>query len=228
MAIFIGRNITDESKAWLRERQVDYVEQPLINIQLNEPDSAFFQKIAKHTKNWIITSNWAAIWLQQHYKTIGFKRIDVVFCLSEKQATTIREFSNAVFVSKEKSLNSLSELLKQEKTHKLCICLKGNRSLKASGLEIIEVEVYENILIKPFVENEFDAYLFFSPSGIESFIQGGNSIPADSKIITIGETTARKAKEEFATEVQVSTVQSELATIQKAVSVLKEKEINLD
>lgn len=225
MAIFIGRNIEDESRAWLSEQQVDYVEQPLIEIQLNAPDYSFFQKIAKQQKYWIITSNWAAKWLRLYHATVGFQAVDSVFCISEKQAKIIHEFSDFVFVSDEKNSKSLSELLHNKSGLK--IFLKSNRSLEASGLKIVEVEVYQNTLVKPYVENEFETYLFFSPSGIESFIEGGNTIPTYSKIIAIGETTAHKAKAGFENEVLVSTEQSELATIQKAVSVLKEKEINL-
>lgn len=158
---------------------------------------------------------------------MGFQSADSIFCLSEKQAAIIRKFSDAVFVSKEKNIQSLSELVQQKKQNKLCLFLKGNRSLSVSGLEIIEVDVYQNTLLKPKEVNEFEVYLFFSPSGIDSFIQGGNLISENTSIVTIGETTAQKAKTVFENQIIVSDEQSELATIQKAVSVLKESVINL-
>lgn len=221
MAIFIGRNIAEESKVWLHEHRIDFVEQALIDIQLIEPDFAFFQKIAGYEKLWIITSKWAALWLQLHHKSVGFYSADSVFCLSEKQANVIRTFTDAVLISKEKNLQSLSGLVQQQKQNKLCVCLKGNRSLKASGLESVEVEVYQNNLTRPVLENEFEAYLFFSPSAIDSFVQGGNQVSENARIIVIGETTARKAKTVFGEGVIVSEEQSELATIQTAMHELQ-------
>lgn len=225
MTIFIGRNIEERSKIWLRQRRVDYVAQPLIDVQLNVPDYSFFHKIEARKKQWFITSRWAAKWLNIHYSNIGFSSNDSVFCLSEKQAEIIRGFSDAVFISKERNSKSLSDLLFDTKGLK--IFLRGNRSLEASGLEIIEVEVYQNSLTKATVGNDFGAYLFFSPSGIESFIQGKNVVSEHSIIITIGETTARKARAEFPNEVFVSVEQSEWAMVKLAVTVLNKEETKL-
>lgn len=214
MAIFIGRNIEEESKDWLKLNRVDYLEKALIYIQLNDPDYSFFEKIAGQQKQWIVTSKWAAKWLSLNQSSIGFTSDDSVFCLSKKQANIISEFSDLVFVSSEKNSSSLSEMLHNREGLK--IFLKGNLSLKVLGAKIVEVEVYQNNLTKPAVENEFDAYLFFSPSGIESFIQGGNTLPEYSTIITIGETTAEKARGQFANPVIVSPQQGELEMIQFA------------
>ena len=224
MAIFIGRNIEEKTKAWLHEHQIEFIEKPLIDIQLMEPDYAFFYKIKTQKKQWIVTSKWAAKWLQLHHGAIGFQSGDSVCCISELQADIVRKFSDSVFVSKEKNSKSLSELLHCKGGLK--IFLKGNRSLEASGLEMLEVEVYHNHLMKPLVEKEFETYLFFSPSGIESFIQAGNIVTDDAKIITIGATTAKKAKTEFENEVIVSEKQTEFGMVKLAYSVLKESELN--
>lgn len=221
MAIFIGRNIEEKSKAWLDNQRIDYHEQALIDIQLLEPDFALFRKIEKYPKNWIVTSKWAAQWLRKYYQEIEFSNNDTLFCLSDKQAGILADFKNETFVSSEPNLKSLSKLVQQKKQHKLCVCLKGNRSLKASGLETVEVEVYENSLTKPSLENQFDAYLFFSPSGIESFVRGGNEISKNATVVVIGQTTAQKAEVTFQNQLVVSAQQNELITIQTAVQLLQ-------
>jgi len=224
MAIFIGRNIEDHSRLWLIKNKIDFIEQPLIHIQLVKPNYSFFAKIAKQKKHWIITSQWAAKWLQLYHSTIGFKSDDSVFCLSKKQATIVGEFAEVVFVSQEKNFRALTKLLYNE--NGLKIFLKGNRASNTFGLDLIEVEVYQNSLTRPMLEKEFETYLFFSPSGIESFIQGGNTLPDYSTIITIGETTAEKARSKFSNAAVVSPRQDELKMIQLATCVKNREQLN--
>lgn len=226
MAISISRNIEESSKEWLTQSQVGYLSQPLIDIQLLAPDYSFFQKIAEQKKQWIVSSKWAVKWLMIHHQKIGLKLNDTVFCLSEKQANSLSEIASNVQLAEEKNTVSLSKLLQQKSKNELKIFLKGNRSLQIPVEGVMELDVYENSLLKPTVEKEFDAYLFFSPSGIESFIQGGNTIPEYSTIIAIGETTAQKARTEFSNIIHVSPKQSELEMIQFATAVLNRKQLN--
>ena len=222
MSIFIGRNIGEESEQWLLNRNVEFLAKALIEIQFIEPDLAFFQKNTEGKKHWLITSKWAAKWLQLNHTVVGLQSSDSVFCLSEKQAEIINGFSDNVFVAPHKNLNSLSSLVQQKEKNGGGIYLKGNYSVQTKGLETVDVEVYKNKLACPIIDGVFDAYLFFSPSGIESFTKGGNKIRGSVLVVVIGETTAKKAKAVFSNEILVSNEQSELATIKRAVQELAE------
>ncbi len=62
-------------------------------------------------------------------------------------------------------------------------------ALRASGVAVEEVLVYETQLTPQKVTQDYDAYLFFSPSAVRSFFIH-NTIPAGRTAIAIGATTA--------------------------------------
>lgn len=223
MTLFIGRKIEEATKVCLQNKQVDYAAEPLIDIELIMPDIAFFQKIAGYHKNWIITSQWAAKWFKLYFKEVGFTSADSVFCLSEKQAQIIAECSNSIYVANKLNVKSLSQLVQQKASGKLNVCLKGNCSLPATGFEFVDVEVYQNHALQATISGGYSVYVFFSPSGIESFLQGGNKIAKNAKVVAIGNTTAQKARASFQNQVLVSEEQNELSTIQTAVKHLQQK-----
>lgn len=227
MAIFIGRNIEKETKAWLGQHQVEFVEQPLIEIELKEPNFYFFHKYANLKKNWIVSSKWSVKWLLLNYKNIGFHSEDIVFCLSEKQALELKRIAKNIKVAKAKNTASLLGLIQKTSSDGVKIFLKGNRSLELAIQKLEEIEVYENKLLKPQVSASFDAILFFSPSGIESFIKGGNKIPDYSTIVSIGETTAAKARAEFPNEIIISQNQNEFEMVNLAYLTISQKQINM-
>lgn len=65
--------------------------------------------------------------------------------------------------------------------------------LQKAGISLTEIEVYKTRLSPKKFEREFDAVLFFSPSGVQSFMKD-NSPFEGCAFICIGETTASEAK----------------------------------
>lgn len=61
------------------------------------------------------------------------------------------------------------------------------------GYPLKEVVVYQIVNKQVNVENEFDAYVFFSPSGIKSFAQQ-YTIPKKAVIFALGETTGKEVR----------------------------------
>ena len=61
--------------------------------------------------------------------------------------------------------------------------------LERSGITFNEVQVYETVLVPQKVETECDGILFFSPSGVQSFLRS-NSI-VSQVCFCIGDTTAK-------------------------------------
>lgn len=203
-SIFIGRNLTTATRGWLFQNKIDFAEHPLIEIQLNRPDEKLFAAYSGEIKSWIVTSKWSAKWLVENYKAAGVKKDDSFFCISEKQEKILKGFSNRIFKPEVADSLSLSELIFAKNKEETIVYLKGNKSLNTfrkvfvpERFNFIEVEVYQNTPVEVKLNKEFNTYLFFSPSGVESFKNAGNSIPNTARIFSIGKTTGAKAREVF-------------------------------
>lgn len=121
-----------------------------------------------------------------------------VFCVGEKTRALLEE--NGLNVVK--MANNASELAhfiekQHKKEHFLFIC--GNRRreelpriLSENNIRYDEIEVYQTELVPKKFNRSFDGLLFFSPSGIKSFLME-NRIK-DSWLFCIGHTTAQEAK----------------------------------
>lgn len=226
--IFIGRKITDTAKILLLQNNIRFEVRQLIDIELNDPDLRFFQNLKEKHKSWVITSSYAAQWLKINFRAIGFSYDDTVFCLSAKQAEIISDFSIRILISDEPNAVSLAEKVKQKNTGEAIIYLSGNKSLpilanefQSPDFEFHKTEVYKNIPAYQKITNEFAAYLFFSPSGIESFLSSGNKIKKSALIFAIGETTGMSARQHFINTVLESPVQEEVGFIEFAFNQIK-------
>jgi uroporphyrinogen-III synthase len=223
--VFIGRKLSSETQKWLVENNICFSEQPLIKVELSSPDLSFFNRIKNKNKNWVITSNWAAKWLVMYCSEIGFPASGSIYCLSEKQANMLSEISDEISISAEKNAKSLAELVSKNGHGKTNVYLRGNKSLNVFqseigkfNIRIVEVEVYRNIPLLQKISESFDAYLFFSPSGIESYMNAGNAIHSSAQIFAIGKTTGNFARTVFPNRVIESLVQEELGFVKFAIS----------
>lgn len=219
MTIFIGRNIEERTRMWLEQQQVNYVAKALIDIELLQPDFTFFRGVADKKKQWIITSQWAAQWFVKYYSEIGFRSSETVYCLSEKQAALLFDVGIYSVVPEEKNVECLANLIHSSDDLGFGIYLKGDRSGGFPIGKVAETVVYQNRLLKPNLEKEYSVYVFFSPSGVDSFVEGNNSIPPKAEVVVIGQTTAQRARNFFRSELHVSTIQSELDVVKLAVAV---------
>lgn len=227
-SIFIGREITDETRNWLQNNRVLFIDKPLIKIEYNLPDFSFFNGLKEEALSWVVTSKHAAHWLKNYYTQIGFYPNDTIFCLSQKQRDVLSGISQEILISNEKNANSLVQLVNEKRIGKSVIYLKGSKSLNilqteidSVNIQLFETEVYRNLPVIQKLNAHFDAYLFFSPSAIESFIAAGNTIPGSAQIFTIGKTTANKAKQFFMNQVFESPIQEEISFIAFAAKQLK-------
>ena len=228
LSIFIGRELSDETKNWLRKNNVSFINKPLIKIEFLSPDFVFFDPIKQTEKNWAITSNQAAKWFKKHGTEIGLEITDSIFCISQKQAEKLSELSNDIFISRHRNANSLAELVNDKCVGKTVVYLKGDKSLNTlqseidiENIELLETEVYRNLPVIQKLDTDFDAYLFFSPSGIDSFIEAGNHISESAQIFTIGHATGNRAKQQFSNQIIESPIQEEKAFVEFAVKELK-------
>lgn len=65
--------------------------------------------------------------------------------------------------------------------------------LRAAGVKVTEVIVYETVATPSRVERQYDAILFFSPSAVYSYV-ALNTIPEQTVCFAIGNTTANTIK----------------------------------
>ena len=90
-----------------------------------------------------------------------------------------------------------------------------NEILTQNNIEVNEVEAYRTVLNERKFEDEFNGVLFYSPSGVQSFIADNKA--KDAVAFCIGQTTANEAKKHFS-KVDVSkmpTIESVLKSVNK-------------
>jgi len=151
-------------------------------------------------KNVIITSQ-NAVEALLHNFTKSELNFDNIFCvgrrtkqLIERKIGKVTHFEN----SAKKLANYLVEKLKEKEVTFFCGDIRREdlpNILSENGINVNEVISYKTLLTPKIVEEKYKGILFFSPSGIQSYLQKNT---ADSKIaFCIGETTANEAKKHF-------------------------------
>ncbi|GEQ84784.1 uroporphyrinogen III methyltransferase [Patiriisocius marinistellae] len=91
--------------------------------------------------------------------------------------------------------------------------------LKNYGIEISEVKTYKTVLFPKKFEQNWDGILFFSPSGVQSYIAENIIIFKETSAICIGNTTATEAAKHFKNVVIANNTSVE-SVIAKAVKTL--------
>ena len=97
--------------------------------------------------------------------------------------------------------------------------------MESYNINFEKFEVYRNLPVIKSIEDTFDFYLFFSPSGAANFEESGNHIPDYASVVAIGTTTATACEKLFGREISISEKQTELDAVKFAVGVLQEFEI---
>lgn len=121
-----------------------------------------------------------------------------IYCVGLKTKNTIRKHGFGTYKVK-KHADDLSKFIIQNSQGERFLHFCGNlaldvldRSLPLQNIYYKKVEVYETELIYPVVNKDFNAIVFFSPSGVRSFIKN-NSLEG-KKIFSIGLTTEKELK----------------------------------
>lgn len=84
--------------------------------------------------------------------------------------------------------------------------------LKESGIQVKKIIVYHTTLAPEPVTDDFEAVLFFSPSGVDSFLVL-NKIPTTACCFCIGPTTARHLASKVSTQTYTAATPSQEALI---------------
>ncbi len=146
----------------------------------------------RHIKNVIITSQNAVNAVLQ--KDI---RIDRCFCVGAKTANLLSEQGINVVEIADYS-RDLAEIILEKYPEEKFVFFCGNRRreelpslLAESNIHFQEIEVYRTHLDPVTFEQKFDGIMFFSPSGVKSFISA--NVLNGNSAFCIGNTTAKEA-----------------------------------
>ncbi len=139
-----------------------------------------------------------------------------IYCVGRRTKRLIeRNIGNVNHVGN--NAKSLAEFLVNNVENKQLTYFTGNlrrdelpNILSQHQFELQEIESYKTLLTPNKIEDKYKGVLFFSPSGIESYLQ--ENAPNDKVAFCIGETTAQEAKKHFSEVItaHISTVENVL------------------
>jgi len=229
-SVFIGRSLSEKTRQWLKSQPVRFIEQPLFRIQFRKPKVEFLESIKSQSLNLVVTSSSAAHWLNRFQSYFGDEKRHFVYCLSLKQESILNEQWSNVLRSDEPNIFSLSELIVDSVERAQVVYLRGDQSLNdlyeqlfSRGIQTVEMEVYKNTPIEKWLNQSFDAYLFFNPKSIETYKASGNFPSPKGQIMAVGDQTALMAWKVFPNEVNVSSEEEELSFVKFSIDRLQKK-----
>ena len=227
---FIAEKLSHVTRQWLQKQQIQYIEQPFFRIEYKKPNLKFFETMANSHKQWIVTSIYAAHWLVRFQTKIGMTSNDLLYCWSEKQAEILHTLNLPVTVTSYSNSTELTSSVIDQNQGESVMFLHGDKlhsEIDAIFSRFIipysEVEVYKNTPVEQFVNGVFDAYLFFSPAGIDSFKASGNFPNPTSVVLANENSTAREAWRLFTNKVYLSPEKEELSFVQYAIKRWKDE-----
>ncbi len=230
-SIFIGGSLSAATRRWLRKQPIRFIEHPFIRIQFRKPDIRFLDTIRNERVSLVVTSTYAAHWLVRFRKYFGTSSRHDLFCLSSKQREILKRTRMNLRQAPEPNTLSLAALVAGNNEGQKVIYIRGDKSLNdlyerlfGFGVQAYEMEVYKNTPIEKWINEAFDAYLFFSPAAIENYKASGNFPSPNGRIMTAGENTAWAAWKMFPNEVNVSPEQEELSFVKYSVDRIMKKQ----
>lgn len=198
MKILSTKKLNSKQREFISEFEVEEI--PMIEISYGENF-----KVEEKITNAVFTSaNSVRSVFSIHKNKIAL--FETVFCVGEKTKSILEEFGLNVEVVANTAVE-LADLLAEKFSsevnylHKIswfCGNLRNNdlpTILAENGVLVTEYLVYQTDLIPKKVEEKFDAILFFSPSGVKSFLKKNAII--SNPVICIGVSTAIEAIQYF-------------------------------
>jgi hydroxymethylbilane synthase len=157
--------------------------------------------VKNRIKNVVITSQNAVDALTENFTSSDLK-FDNIYCVGRRTKRLIENKIGKVTRlenSAEKLANYLVDNLNGEEITYFC----GNKRrdelptiLSKNNISVKEIECYQTQLTPRKIDQKYQGILFFSPTGIESFLKDNKSTN-ESVAFCIGETTALEAKKHF-------------------------------
>ena len=189
ISILSTKTLSDEQRQVIIDANIDLLEQDFIEIENNNFE------LNNINQNLIFSSQNAVLSLieQKDWQILTSKS---TFCVGIKTKELLEQngFKVDVYMDYASELAEIITLIYNKESFTF---FSGNlrketlpQALKNAGIQFNEIEVYQTKLapFKISKEEKFDGILFFSPSGVESFLKN-NKIKTET-CFCIGETTA--------------------------------------
>ncbi len=147
--------------------------------------------------NYIFTSKNALIAFLNQLKESDVSKFNT-FCVGEKTKSLLEENGLKVVEMAENASELGKNIVKNHKNEKfLFLCGNKRRDelpdvLTKNNIQFKELEIYRTELNSKAFQRNFDGILFFSPSGIRSYLL--ENTMGNSTLFCIGDTTANEAK----------------------------------
>lgn len=212
------KKLTVSQKQLILNAGLGFVEYNAIQVKLRALPTE-----ANHQKNLIFTSKNAvkAVINSSRFEQLSTSHI---FCVGEKTAELLENYGYRVKEIQPYG-EQLANVIVNEYSNRsftyFCGSLRREELpgiLQQHQVKFEEVEVYTTTLNKKRFGQQFDAILFYSPSGVESFCAKNNL--GESLAICIGNTTATEARKHSQNIISATTPSIENVIVQ-AVKLLK-------
>lgn len=171
----------------------DYEVKHLDFIKTQRIDKENFISDIKDYENFIISSDKSA----KYALDLNLK--GNYFCVGEKAKKILNTKFNVAECEPNAKILS-KKIISKYKNKKFCFLCSNIRlntipnELEKNKIHLKECVIYKTTEIQPEISEKFDAYVFFSPSGVKSFSKK-YTIPNKALIFAIGSTTQNAVKE---------------------------------
>ena len=216
ISVLSTKTLSDEQRQVFIDANIDLLEQDFIEIEINNFE------LNNINQNLIFSSQNAVLSLieQKDWQILTSKS---TFCVGIKTKELLEQngFKVDVYMDYASELAEIITLIYNKESFTF---FSGNlrketlpQALKNEGVKFNEIEVYQTRLapFKISKEEKFDGILFFSPSGVESFLKD-NKIKTET-CFCIGETTASSLE-----KITKNIIIAEIPTIEEVIEELKE------
>ena len=154
-------------------------------------------ELPNHDGSWIFTSQNAvnAVFSISKSMDLIFNKI---YCVGENTKSALSKKGQKVVKNSRNSSKLANFISKHAKNEKFIFCRSNIKNdnftdfFKKEKIDLKEIVVYDNQPNSIVLKDKFEAIMFYSPSGIKSFLK--NNQLGSSHCICIGETTASYAK----------------------------------
>ena len=168
------------------------------------------EAIKQSSKHWIISSKYTLNLILEHF-TLSFLSSIHFYCVGQKTAQIIRDKGLNVIETETSSHNLSQVILKKHNSGTFSfLCGLQRReelptSLTDNQVSFLEFNLYNTTLNSFKIEEDLDAIIFYSPSGVKSYVIE-NTINNED-IFCIGNTTATEAQK-YSTNINIATEQT--------------------
>lgn len=188
-------------KDQLVENDFNVIEHNFIKIEnVSAPQAT--QIVTTHLPNYIFTSKNAVKAFTQFVtanKIVINKKANF-FALSGETQISLEDEGYKVLIAKDNATALASEIINTTKEKQYVFFCGDKRrdelpdAMHNAGFQLTEIVLYKNLPQPKSIAEQYQAILFFSPSGVKSFFEG-NVLPKFTQCFCIGYTTANAFKE---------------------------------